>query len=1042
MEIQKLFVSLLLDAADYTGGLDDAQKEASSFRDRISQTIGDGFKIAQGVAVAAAAAIAVAVVGIGAAAFSVSNDVATATANIQAELGTTAEEAERLGDIATDVWGNNFAGSITEAAGAVGLIRQQLGDMSDNELQRATENAFRLQDVFGVEVPESVDAARTLMEQFGLTSEEAFDFIAKGFQNGLNRSDDFLDTIGEYSVQFASGGADAGEFFSLLESGMQGGMLGTDKAADAFKEFRVRIQDGSTLTAESLEAIGISSEELLAGMQDGTVSAADAFSLVMDALNNVDDENLRMQAGVGLLGTQFEDLGTAGALGLSLIGTELSDMTGAVGSLDAKYNTLGSAVEGYRRKALLALKPIGDVLLNIANSAMPLVDQAFAVFETTIAPAIELVAGIVQSFLNNLSEGMTPLNAFIEAIWDIAPPEVLDFLVRLRDEILPALVEWFNNNVQPIIDMATGFVSWKDVLIALGILLASVILPILGSLLLSILAIAAPVLAIIAVVALLRTAWEENWGGIQEKTAAAVEFVRGVITTVIEGVRAFWEENGDAIKAKAEEIWEGIKTAVSVAIEFVRDIVTDVATGLQAFWDEHGEAIMETARLAWEFIQESVQTAVDVIKDIFAAFKSAFEGDWTAFGEHLRDAWDTAWEFIKTTISDAGAAILEVISGLILDLIAKFQDTDWGALGKNIIDGLVNGLNAARDAVIQVIVSIAAAAEDAIKAFFGISSPSRLMYEIGENIGEGLVRGIKSKTASVSEAMKELFSTGGGLSGIAGGFASELQNSVFPQLEAAIQDQESLFAGLKNKFVDSFGKSLGIASVEDLNQQRLVSAYFAAVHSGNKQMENDIQAIWVAQAQLTQATTEYEEAQADVLALQKAQSDLAFLEQQQKLLDLISEHGLNAKNILGGLELGLGADTQGLVQAMTRAIQAIVDQANEQLDINSPSGVFEEIGQFAMRGLAAGLGDVTPIQRSVADLVNELTLPFGAIDAAPITSTATAVSAPTPFLASNEGDTFVFNIDAPGGDETAIEKAVERAMARHGRRADTRIRTR
>lgn len=258
MEIQKLFVSLLLDAAEYVGGLDDAQKEASSFRDRLSKTIGDGFKIAQAVAVAAAAAIAVAVIGIGVAAFGVSNDVATATANIQAELGTTAEESERLAAIAADVWGNNFAGSITEAAGAVGLIRQQLGDLADNELQRATENAFRLQDVFGVEVPESVDAARTLMEQFGLTSEQAFDFIAKGFQNGLNRSDDFLDTIGEYSVQFASGGADAGQFFSLLESGLQGGMLGTDRAADAFKEFRVRIQDGSDATAEALESIGIS----------------------------------------------------------------------------------------------------------------------------------------------------------------------------------------------------------------------------------------------------------------------------------------------------------------------------------------------------------------------------------------------------------------------------------------------------------------------------------------------------------------------------------------------------------------------------------------------------------------------------------------------------------------------------------------------------------------------------------------------------------------------------------------------------------------
>jgi phage-related minor tail protein len=743
MEIQKLFVSLLLDAADYTGGLDDAQKEASSFRDRIGATIGDGFKIAQGVAVAAAAAIAVAVVAIGAAAFSVSSDVATATANIQAELGTTAEEAERLGDIATDVWGNNFAGSITEAAGAVGLIRQQLGDLADDELQRATENAFRLQDVFGIEVPESVDAAKTLMQQFGLSSEEAFDFIATGFQKGLNSSDDFLDTIGEYSVQFASGGADAGQFFSLLESGMQGGMLGTDKAADAFKEFRVRIQDGSTATAEALEMIGLSSEEISEQMANGSLTAADAFTLVTDALANVDDQNIQMQAGVGLLGTQFEDLGTEGALALSLIGTELGDMTGAVGSLDAKYNTLGSAVEGYKRKALLALQPIGDILLDIANSAMPLVDQAFAVFETNIAPAIETVAGLVQSFMNNLSEGMSPLNAFIEAIWDIAPPEVLAFLVDLRDNVLPGLSAWFTANVQPIIDMALGFVGWQDVLIALGIVLASVILPILGSLLLSILAIAAPIVAVIAIVALLRTAWEQNWGGIQEKTAAAVEFIRGVITAVMAGVQAFWAENGEAIMAKAREIWTGIQTAVNTAITTIQTIITTISTAIQTFWATHGETIMAAAATAWEFIQGIVETVTSVISTVFAAFKLAFEGDWEGFGETLRTAWDTAWAKISEIFTTIKDTIIEIAAGLILDLIAKFQDTDWAQVGWDIINGIAGAITAGAGAIAEAAQNAAQAALDAAKAFLGIDSPSKVAaMQIGEPFTEGLALGL------------------------------------------------------------------------------------------------------------------------------------------------------------------------------------------------------------------------------------------------------------------------------------------------------------
>lgn len=696
------------------------------------QTVG---KVALGGIAAGAGLVATGIGLIGNAAFGVANDVAAATGEIQAALGTTTEESARLAGIARDVWGNNFAGSISEAASAVGLVRQQLGDLSNTELKNAAEDAFRLSDNFGIDVVESVDAANTLMQQFGLTSDQAFDFIAKGVQNGLNRSGDFLDTIGEYSTQFSSGGASAAQFFSLLESGLQGGMLGTDKAADAFKEFRVRIQDGSTLTAESLEMIGISADELSARMADGSLTAADAFTMVVDALNEVDDENVRMQAGVGLLGTQFEDLGTEGALALSLIGTSMEEMAGATDTLDAKYNNLGSMFEGLKRRGLLALEPIGNVLLGLANNAMPLVEQAFAVFETTIVPAIETAAGVVQSFINNLSEGMSPLNAFIEAIWDIAPPEVLAFLTDLRDNILPGLSAWFSENVSPVLDMVAGFVSWQDVLTGLGIAIATVVIPAAITLIGSILAIAAPIVAIIGAVALLRAAWENNWGGIQEKTAAVVAFVQGIIA----GLQAFWQVHGDTILAKGQAVWLGIQTAVNTAVVFIQNIVTTVMNALQAFWQTHGDTIKNIAQTAWNFIKTHIDTTLAVIKSVFAAFKAAFEGDWRSFGSNLRNAWDTAWNYIKTTLQNAGSALLNAVQTIINNIVNKFNSTNWGELGRNIIDGIVQALADGAAAVVAKITEIGQAAWEAWQGFWNASSPSKLAMQGAKNVTDGLL---------------------------------------------------------------------------------------------------------------------------------------------------------------------------------------------------------------------------------------------------------------------------------------------------------------
>jgi plasmid maintenance system antidote protein VapI len=672
------------------------------------------------------AGLAVAGIGlIGAAAFGVSNDVATATANIKAQLGTTSEEAERLGDIATSVWGNNFAGSITEAAGAVGLARQQLGDLADNELQRATENAFRLNDVFGVETPESINAASTLMENFGLTSDEAFDFIASGFQRGLDSSGDFLDTIGEYSTQFSNGGADAGQFFSLLESGLQGGMLGTDRAADAFKEFRVRIQDGSSTTADALAMIGISSDDLAEKMASGQVTAADAFQLVVDALGDVDDENVRMQAGVGLLGTQFEDLGTEAALGLSLIGTGLEDLAGATDTLDAKYDTLGSAAEGYKRRALLALEPIGNVLLGLANESMPMVDSAFAFFETTITPAIETAASVVQGLFNNMAEGMTPLNAIIEAIWDIAPPELLDTLVNFRDNILPGLTAQFEAIVKPVWEFLQNNVQLSDVLTALGIAVATVVVPAIGSILVAIGPVILVFAAVVAAVALVRTAWENNWGGIQEKTQAVIDFIVPLVQNGIAAIAAWWAENGDAILLKAQTIWEAVKLMIGTALTVISEGVQVFIAAVQVFWEEHGEAILTTLEAAWELIKETISNALDLIESIWEAFRLLFEGDWFAFGEALYDVWEAAWKLITDYFSGLWDMMKPWLEGLWSNLESWWNGIDWSGLGRKAIDAIVAGLQAAGGAILSMLSGlISSAIANAIGGATGGGAPA------------------------------------------------------------------------------------------------------------------------------------------------------------------------------------------------------------------------------------------------------------------------------------------------------------------------------
>jgi len=375
-------VFLSTDNSKLESGLGDAEKKTESSVGNMAKMVGGGL-------VAGAALAGTAILAIGGKAFDVASDIDAATDQIGASLGLSATKAKAYGQTIKDVYANNFGNSIEDVGAAIENVAKQLKlTAADPALKTMTENAFRLRDVFGTEVNESVDAAKTLMDNFGISGQEAFDLIAEGYRVGLDRSGDFLDTIGEYSVQFAEGGASAVEFFSALDTGLQGGMLGTDKAADAFKEFRVRIADGSATTATALEQIGLSAETITTGLSSGALTVKDAWDLVQKALLATQDPVAQMQAGVGLIGTQFEDLGAKVVLGMDLTEDWADGGVRSINELDSKYTNLGSAVEGFWRKFEVGIAPAGELMLDFVNENMP-------AFSAAVDIAAQAVVGFI-----------------------------------------------------------------------------------------------------------------------------------------------------------------------------------------------------------------------------------------------------------------------------------------------------------------------------------------------------------------------------------------------------------------------------------------------------------------------------------------------------------------------------------------------------------------------------------------------------------------------------------------------------------------------
>lgn len=222
--------------------------EVKSSADNLKSAVGDALKEATATATAIGGAVTGAIVS--------ANGEQKALNSLQAQAGLTAEEMTKYKDVLENVYKGNFGESQEEVANVLALIKQTTNETNPSKLKDMTENLFTLRDTYDYDFVETLRAVNMLMEQFGVTGEEAFNLIAQGSQKGLNKNGDLLDTINEYSVHYKQLGYDANEFFNSLENGSKAGTFSIDKLGDAMKEFGIRSKDTTSSTQEGFTLLG------------------------------------------------------------------------------------------------------------------------------------------------------------------------------------------------------------------------------------------------------------------------------------------------------------------------------------------------------------------------------------------------------------------------------------------------------------------------------------------------------------------------------------------------------------------------------------------------------------------------------------------------------------------------------------------------------------------------------------------------------------------------------------------------------------------
>ncbi|APC48955.1 hypothetical protein BME96_12465 [Virgibacillus halodenitrificans] len=411
---------------------------------------------------------------VGQAAFDSGMAFADSQTNLQANLGLTADEAEKLNDVVNDVFKNGVVDSMEEANEAVILTKRTFKDLNDVELETITNKITTIAKRTGTDVQENIRGAEQLMIAFGLKGDEALDLIASGYQNGLNRSDDFMDTLIEYSPLFEQAGFDAEQMMNIINNGLESGAFNADKAADAVKEFGVFINDGKI--ADNIELYSKGTQELFDKYKDGKATAADVFASISQDIVDTDDKQKKYEMGVSAFGTMYEDLGDKAVESFSKTG-------GAIDKVNGKADEMAEKAPGEKWQSSLrelqdALIPIGQTIVDTLTPVVEKISELGKWFKELPEPAqtfITVFGGVIgvaaalAPVIIGLAVAFTALNVSLLPIIAIIGGVALAIAgIVLVIQNWGAITDWIGEKwdlftawlSESVSTLATNFVNW------------------------------------------------------------------------------------------------------------------------------------------------------------------------------------------------------------------------------------------------------------------------------------------------------------------------------------------------------------------------------------------------------------------------------------------------------------------------------------------------------------------------------------------------------------------------------------------------------
>ena len=325
----------------------------------------------------------------------IGTDYEQAMKQVAAVTGAGTEEMDAMSDSIQKIYTSGIGKNLEEVAGAAALVKQQFGDIDSSTLEQITQDAIAMSGIFGTDLNETLRGVNALMSNMGLSAEEAFDYIAKGTQKGLDKSGELSDNLAEYSQIWEQAGFSAEEMFSILQNGLDSGAYNLDKVNDFVKEFSISLSDGRI--EKNVDKFSLGTRNLFAEWQNGKASQKDVFNSIISDLSNMTDQQEALSIASSVWSALGEDNAMKVITSLNNVNDTYSDVKGTMESIEEiNYDNFADKTAALKRQVEM------DVIIPITQKYMPKIEKAIDYVSEHLDEIVEhakpIAAGIAAAF--------------------------------------------------------------------------------------------------------------------------------------------------------------------------------------------------------------------------------------------------------------------------------------------------------------------------------------------------------------------------------------------------------------------------------------------------------------------------------------------------------------------------------------------------------------------------------------------------------------------------------------------------------------------